>query len=245
MRKHRLYGVVIAVLLLGTTPFKGRPSASHQLSSGRDNVRTDTQLTAAELPADQADIAASAALPALVSDTTDTPGTTTNPGTSALSAGNPTVDALWSANSAGRTSLGTAVALSYTQRLALASYLVALRGAATPPAPPHPVTAAVQHPAAAAVRGPATTPVQHVAVGGAPGVWAALRHCESNGNYADDTGNGYYGAYQFSAGTWHGLGLSGLPSQAPPSVQDQAAQRLQARSGWGQWPSCARVLGLR
>ena len=75
-------------------------------------------------------------------------------------------------------------------------------------------------------------------------VWAALRQCESNGNYADNTGNGYYGAYQFSEATWQSLGLSGLPSDAPPAVQDQAAQRLQARSGWNQWPTCARRLGL-
>jgi hypothetical protein len=74
--------------------------------------------------------------------------------------------------------------------------------------------------------------------------WSALRQCESSGNYAENTGNGYYGAYQFTAGTWAALGLSGLPSAAPPAVQDQAAQELQARRGWGQWPSCARRLGL-
>jgi hypothetical protein len=79
-----------------------------------------------------------------------------------------------------------------------------------------------------------------------PGVdtWARLRQCESGGNYIADTGNGYYGAYQFSAATWHGLGYPGLPNQAAPAVQDQAAERLQARSGWGQWPTCSRRLGL-
>ncbi len=76
------------------------------------------------------------------------------------------------------------------------------------------------------------------------GVWAELRRCESGGNYATDTGNGYYGAYQFSLRTWQGLGYSGLPSDAPPAIQDQAASRLQARSGWGQWPACSRRLGL-
>jgi hypothetical protein len=77
-----------------------------------------------------------------------------------------------------------------------------------------------------------------------PDPWAALRQCESNGNYSDDTGNGYYGAYQFTIGSWRSLGLGGLPSQAPPGQQDQAAQELQARRGWGQWPSCGRRLGL-
>ena len=74
--------------------------------------------------------------------------------------------------------------------------------------------------------------------GGAGGRWAAIRQCESGGNYFTNTGNGYYGAYQFSQSTWQGLGYSGLPSNAPPAVQDQAAQQLQSRSGWGQWPVC-------
>ena len=76
------------------------------------------------------------------------------------------------------------------------------------------------------------------------GVWAELRRCESGDDYAIDTGNGYYGAYQFSAATWHGLGFAGLPNQAPPAFQDEAAVELQARSGWGQWPACSRRLGL-
>jgi hypothetical protein len=75
-------------------------------------------------------------------------------------------------------------------------------------------------------------------------VWAELRQCESGGNYAENTGNGYYGAYQFSLQTWHGIGYPGIPSDAAPAVQDQAAAQLQARSGWGQWPECAQKLGL-
>ena len=81
-------------------------------------------------------------------------------------------------------------------------------------------------------------------VGPTVDVWARLRQCESGDDYSIDTGNGYYGAYQFSAATWHGLGYAGLPNQAPPAVQDQAAQQLQVRSGWGQWPECSRKLGL-
>jgi multidrug efflux pump subunit AcrA (membrane-fusion protein) len=76
------------------------------------------------------------------------------------------------------------------------------------------------------------------------GVWLELRDCESGDNYATDTGNGYYGAYQFLLSTWEDLGFSGLPSSASPATQDQAAQELQARSGWGQWPACAAELGL-
>lgn len=76
-------------------------------------------------------------------------------------------------------------------------------------------------------------------------VWAALRQCESKGNYAINTGNGYYGAYQFAASTWRKLGFSGLPHEASPATQDEAARKLQAQQGWGPWPSCTRSLGLR
>jgi hypothetical protein len=75
-------------------------------------------------------------------------------------------------------------------------------------------------------------------------VWAELRQCESGDNYAINTGNGYYGAYQFSASTWAALGYPGLPNQAAPAVQDQAAQRLEAMRGWEPWPGCSAKLGL-
>jgi hypothetical protein len=76
-------------------------------------------------------------------------------------------------------------------------------------------------------------------------VWARLRACESGGRYNINTGNGFYGAYQFHPRTWRGLGYPGLPHQATPEMQDEAARKLQARSGWGQWPACSRRLGLR
>jgi cytoskeletal protein RodZ len=78
----------------------------------------------------------------------------------------------------------------------------------------------------------------------AGGVWLELRECESGDNYQTDTGNGFYGAYQFAASTWTGLGLSGLASQAPYWVQDEAAERLQAQYGWKPWPACSAALGL-
>ncbi len=76
-------------------------------------------------------------------------------------------------------------------------------------------------------------------------VWAKLRQCESGGRYNINTGNGFFGAYQFLKSTWNRLGYPGYPHQATPAVQDEAAQKLQARSGWGQWPACSRRLGLR
>jgi hypothetical protein len=86
-----------------------------------------------------------------------------------------------------------------------------------------------------------TTPPQTAPTGG---VWYQLRLCESGDNYQENTGNGYYGAYQFSLSTWNSLGLTGLPSAAPPALQDRAAAELQARDGWSPWPTCAAELGL-
>jgi len=67
--------------------------------------------------------------------------------------------------------------------------------------------------------------------------------CES-GN-TNDHGAPYYGYWQFSAGTWLAVGEIGLPDQFSRERQLAAAKRLQARSGWGQWPACSRKLGLR
>ena len=41
------------------------------------------------------------------------------------------------------------------------------------------------------------------------------------------------------------LGGGGLPSSAAQSVQDAMAQKLQAQSGWGQWPATSRMCGVR
>lgn len=77
-------------------------------------------------------------------------------------------------------------------------------------------------------------------------VWAALAACESGGNPQARSANGLYqGAFQFSLATWRSLGYSGSPADHSYSDQVAAAQRLQARSGWGQWPKCSRRLGLR
>lgn len=82
--------------------------------------------------------------------------------------------------------------------------------------------------------------------GSAPaGVWAKLAQCESGGRPGTNTGNGYYGMYQFSLPTWRSVGGTGLPSDASAAEQTKRAQILQARSGWGQWPACTRMLGLR
>jgi uncharacterized protein YabE (DUF348 family) len=77
------------------------------------------------------------------------------------------------------------------------------------------------------------------------GVWDQLAKCEAGGNWATNTGNGYYGGLQFNAGTWRANGGTGLPSDASREEQIAVGERVQASQGWGAWPSCASKLGLR
>lgn len=72
---------------------------------------------------------------------------------------------------------------------------------------------------------------------------ARLRSCE--GSYTSNTGNGYYGAYQFDIQTWGGY--AGFPNAAaaPPAVQDEKAWLTYQRRGWQPWPSCSRSQGLQ
>ncbi len=72
---------------------------------------------------------------------------------------------------------------------------------------------------------------------------ARLRSCE--GSYTSNTGNGYYGAYQFDIGTWGGYGGYPNAAAAPPAVQDEKAWLTYQRRGWNPWPSCARSQGLQ
>ena len=75
-------------------------------------------------------------------------------------------------------------------------------------------------------------------------VWAKLAQCESGGNPATNTGNGFYGMYQFTLETWQALGGTGYPYEADAATQTAMAKKLQAQAGWGQWPGCADKLGL-
>jgi len=76
-------------------------------------------------------------------------------------------------------------------------------------------------------------------------VWDRLAQCESGGNWATNTGNGYYGGLQFSLGTWHAYGGSGLPSSNSRETQIAIATKVRnASGGYGAWPACAASLGL-
>lgn len=133
-----------------------------------------------------------------------------------------------------------------TQKVALAAATEALVVTTTTsttsttlaPPPPPPTTVPVRA-SRAAVRPRYAGPVTN-------DVWAALARCESGGRPDAVSRSGkYHGAFQFSLSTWHAMGMPGSPTEFPYEVQLETAKRLQARSGWGQWPTCSRKLGLR
>jgi hypothetical protein len=74
----------------------------------------------------------------------------------------------------------------------------------------------------------------------APPALQAIAACESGGNPATDTGNGFYGKYQFTLQTWASVGGTGNPAQASESEQDRRAAQLHAREGSSPWPVCGR-----
>ncbi|MFY9633280.1 MAG: transglycosylase family protein [Cellulosimicrobium cellulans] len=74
--------------------------------------------------------------------------------------------------------------------------------------------------------------------------WDALAQCESGGNWAINTGNGYSGGLQFSPTTWAAYGGTGSAADASREQQIAVAEQVQAGQGWGAWPSCAAQLGL-
>lgn len=75
-------------------------------------------------------------------------------------------------------------------------------------------------------------------------VWDSIAACESGGNWAINTGNGFYGGLQFTLGSWHAAGGSGYPNEASREEQIARGQILQSRQGWGAWPACSAKLGL-
>ena len=76
-------------------------------------------------------------------------------------------------------------------------------------------------------------------------VWDQLAQCESGGNWAINTGNGYYGGLQFNLQTWEAYGGSGLPSENSRETQIAIATKVRdANGGYGSWPHCSQQLGL-
>jgi uncharacterized protein YabE (DUF348 family) len=100
---------------------------------------------------------------------------------------------------------------------------------------PAPQPAPAQAPAA--TRAPA--PAANYSSGS--GAWDRIAACESGGNWAANTGNGYYGGLQFSLGTWQSYGGSGRPDQQSREAQIAVAERVRAaEGGYGAWPVCGQ-----
>ncbi len=78
-------------------------------------------------------------------------------------------------------------------------------------------------------------------------IWDALAKCESGGNWAINTGNGYFGGVQFDQNTWArqgGLKYAPRPDLATRNEQIAIAEKTRARQGWGAWPTCTSRLGI-
>ncbi len=111
--------------------------------------------------------------------------------------------------------------------------LLASLGSAAGPAsgPPR------QAPTAVRPRATRTDAVEANRSGG--GALAAIRACESGGDYrAVSPGGRYRGAYQFDRQTWQSVGGSGDPAAAPPAEQDARAGQLRSQRGANPWPNC-------
>ncbi|MGW5146554.1 transglycosylase family protein [Rhodococcus koreensis] len=105
-----------------------------------------------------------------------------------------------------------------------------------------------------------TTPAQPkvIRVGAKPGtdvppvengsVWDALAQCEATGNWAINTGNGFFGGVQFDQNTWErqgGLKYAPRADLATREEQIAIASQTQRAQGWGAWPTCSGRLGVR
>jgi resuscitation-promoting factor RpfA len=76
--------------------------------------------------------------------------------------------------------------------------------------------------------------------------WDAIAACESGGNWSINTGNGYSGGLQFSAGTWRAYGggaYAPTAGQASRSAQIAVAEKVLAGQGIGAWPVCGKRAG--
>lgn len=78
-------------------------------------------------------------------------------------------------------------------------------------------------------------------------VWDRVAACESSGNWAINTGNGYYGGVQFSASTWAAFGgrdFAPNAHQATKAQQIAIARRTLSVQGPRAWPTCSVKAGL-
>jgi uncharacterized protein YabE (DUF348 family) len=79
-------------------------------------------------------------------------------------------------------------------------------------------------------------------------IWDALASCEAGGNWAINTGNGFFGGVQFDQNTWErngGLQYAPRADLATREEQIAVAQVTQQHQGWGAWPVCSGSAGVR
>jgi outer membrane biosynthesis protein TonB len=70
--------------------------------------------------------------------------------------------------------------------------------------------------------------------------WDAIAGCESGGNWAISTGNGYSGGLQFTPSTWRSNGGAGSPNGASRDEQIRVAENVLHSQGIRAWPVCGR-----
>jgi uncharacterized protein YabE (DUF348 family) len=76
--------------------------------------------------------------------------------------------------------------------------------------------------------------------------WDALSRCEAGGNWAINTGNGFYGGVQFDQNTWERNGGGRYAARADLATREEQiaiAEVTRARQGWGAWPVCSGRVG--
>jgi len=80
-----------------------------------------------------------------------------------------------------------------------------------------------------------------------PSTWDAVAQCESSGNWAANTGNGFYGGLQFTPSTWAAFGGTQYAASADQATEGQqitVAENVLAAQGPGAWPVCGPEAGL-
>lgn len=143
------------------------------------------------------------------------------------------------------TSASAAATLPTAAPIAAPTYTVA--GALSPTSFQDSLNRSITEAVAAGILTPqvsATAPAAPTGVSDEVAAWAsspkamAVKFCESTNNYAINTGNGYYGAWQFDHPSWHANGggqFAEYPHEATPEQQDLVAYTYFQKAGWGPW----------
>jgi uncharacterized protein YabE (DUF348 family) len=109
-----------------------------------------------------------------------------------------------------------------------------------------PVANVIVTPATDGVLRVGTKPGTEVPPVSSGGTWDALASCEAGGNWAINTGNGFFGGVQFDQNTWErngGLRYAARADLATREEQIAIAEVTRARQGWGAWPVCSGRVG--